>query len=345
MNPRPHQKEKHAKPKKNKNTKTLIRELNPRPPETTRRPQRVWPVCCSGAPQDDSDAARKNIKNTANTKHHEAHWAGFEPKTHHRNKKRNTQKPTKQNKNSDPGVEPKTTRDDRSAFGRFAVRVHPRTTAKPPEKNIKNTANTKHHEAHWAGFEPKTQDQNKKRNTQKPNKNKNTKTATRELNPRPPETTAALEFRANMRCPGTSGLRGLVGFSRVSVGFSGFQWVSVGFSGFQWVSVGCGGLWWVVVGCGGLWWVFARRSSLMRASTIDPGLGHGTWRLLRTHGKQRTNRQAVSPPCRATATSSARQALLGGNSDWPCAYLLTRRPIALDGRVADTRTVLLYIKE
>ena len=71
---------------------------------------------------------------------------------------------------------------------------------------------------------------------------------TRELNPRPPDTTAALEFRANMRCPGTSGLRGLVGFS-------GFPWVSVGFRGFQWVSVGFGGLWWVVVGCGGLWWV------------------------------------------------------------------------------------------
>ena len=58
--------------------------------------------------------------------------------------------------------------------------------------SIKNTTNTKHHEAHWAGFEPKTQDQNKKRNTQKPNKNENTKTAIRELNPRPPETTARL---------------------------------------------------------------------------------------------------------------------------------------------------------
>ena len=45
----------------------------------------------------------------------------------------------------------------------------------------------------------------------------------------------------------------------------------------------------------------------------------------RARGKQRTSRQAASPPCRATATSSARQALLGGNGDLPCAYLLTRR--------------------
>ena len=35
MNPRPKQKEKHAKPNKNKNTKIAIREFKPRPPETT----------------------------------------------------------------------------------------------------------------------------------------------------------------------------------------------------------------------------------------------------------------------------------------------------------------------
>ena len=120
--------------------------------------------------------------------------------------------------NSDPGVEPKTTRDDRSAFGRFAVRVHPRTTAKPPKK-LSKTPLTQNTTKRTAGFEPKTQDQNKKRNNWKLNKNKNTKKSTLELNPRPPETTAALEFRAGMRCSGTSGLRGLVGFG-------GFQWVS-----------------------------------------------------------------------------------------------------------------------
>ena len=50
--------------------------------------------------------------------------------------KRETRK-TKQeqeHQNSDPGVEPKTTKDDRSAFTRFAVRVHPRTKAKLPKK-------------------------------------------------------------------------------------------------------------------------------------------------------------------------------------------------------------------
>ena len=69
--------------------------------------------------------------------------------------------------------------------------------------------------------------------------------------------------------------------------------------------------------------------------TVDLG-GRATLRLLSTRGKQRTNRQAASPPCRATVTSSASLALLGGNSDWPCAYLLTRRPKG----AADARTIL-----
>ena len=54
----------------------------------------------------------------------------FEPKTKTKRETRKT-KQEQEHQNSDPGVEPKTARDDCSAFGRFAIRVHPRTTAPP----------------------------------------------------------------------------------------------------------------------------------------------------------------------------------------------------------------------
>ena len=108
-------------------------------------------------PRTAAKPPKKTIRNTTNTKHHEAHWTGFEPKTKTKRETRKT-KQEQEHQNSDPGVEPKTTRDDRSAFGRFAVRVHPRIDSAAAKKTIKNTTNTKHHEAHWAEFEPKTQD-------------------------------------------------------------------------------------------------------------------------------------------------------------------------------------------
>ena len=55
--------------------------------------------------------------------------------------------------------------------------------------------NTTKHEAHWAGFEPKTNPppkETRKTKKEEEEKNKNTKTTIRELNPRPPETTARL---------------------------------------------------------------------------------------------------------------------------------------------------------
>ena len=66
-----------------------------------------------------------------------------EPKIKTKRETRKT-KQEQEHQNSDPGVEPKTTRDDRSAFGRFAVRVHPRTKARPPKKISKTppTQNT-----------------------------------------------------------------------------------------------------------------------------------------------------------------------------------------------------------
>ena len=54
----------------------------------------------------------------------------------------------------------------------------------------KNTTNTKHHEAHWTGFEPKSTTK-RETHTHKKNKSKQEqKIAFQEFNPTPPDTTA-----------------------------------------------------------------------------------------------------------------------------------------------------------
>ena len=132
LNPRPKQKEKHEKPNKNKNTKTAIRELNPRPPETTAaRLAGLLFGCTPGRQRSHRGGELPKTPQTQNTTKRTGRDLNPRPKTKTKRETRKT-KQEQEHENSDPGVEPKTTRDDRSAFGRFAVRVHPRTTAKPP---------------------------------------------------------------------------------------------------------------------------------------------------------------------------------------------------------------------